>query len=476
MSVRVLARNALSSLSAHVIANAVGFAVNVLLVRHLGVERLGRYTYVTTYAALFGIVSSLGLYLVLARDVAGRPAEADIQLGAVLRLQAFLSPLALALTAGTALLFHSTPDATLIALAGVGVVLSSVGTVYGAVVTGQERIHLNAMVSAGMAVLWGLFVLGLVASHLGVTALIGLFVVHKLANALVLRRVCRRACGVTPRHDLPGLRVRAMLEAAMPFALALVLNDLYWNVGTILLGRLEGIDAVGTFSAAFRVVSVPVALVGTVSGVLYPRFSHLYAADPKAFAALVGSTRKYSLAIGIPLGLTLSFLSHPLVGFLFGREFSAAGGTLQLLGWFVTLVCLYSPLSYAMIAMQAERTWVVLLAAATAVLLGGSLLLVPVLGHLGLAASFLASGVLLVVAVPLAIRAKGTRVSPTGADLKTVGACGAMGALLWALQSAPALALVTAIVAYVVILHLAGFLTAAERRSLRAALLMPRER
>jgi len=32
------------------------------------VERFGQYTYVTTYAALFGVLSSLGLYLVLARE------------------------------------------------------------------------------------------------------------------------------------------------------------------------------------------------------------------------------------------------------------------------------------------------------------------------------------------------------------------------------------------------------------------------
>ncbi len=474
MSVRLVAQNALSLLSANLISNVVGFAVNIFLVRYLGVERFGQYTYVTTYAALFGVLSSLGLYLVLAREVASRSREADVQLGSVLLLQALLSPLALTATVGTALLFHPVSEVPLIALSGIGVILTSVASVYGAVVTGQEKIHLNAAVSIGMAGFWGALVLGLVAFRWGVLALVVMFAIHKLAHVWALRLVCQRACGVIPRYYPSNLPVRGLLVAAAPFALLIVLNDFYWNVGMILLGRLKGAEDVGTFTVALRVISVPVAIVGTVSGVLYPRFSHLLATDPEGFAVLVWLTRKYSLAIGLPLGLALSLLSHPIITLLFGPEFAAAGGSLQVLAWFIPLFCLYSPLSSAMIAMGAERTWLLLLAVATGVVIGGSVLLVPASGHLGMAGALLGSGVFLGLAVPLAIRTKGVPISPTPADLKAAAACGAMGLILWRLHRVPVLALVAAAAAYAGVLHLARFVTPEERLSFRTSFAMRR--
>ncbi|MFQ5962385.1 MAG: oligosaccharide flippase family protein, partial [Candidatus Methylomirabilales bacterium] len=208
MSFRIVVRNALSLLSANAISKVVGFAVTVLLVRYLGVEEIGRYTYFTTYAALFAVVSNFGLYLVLARQVAAERRDANAQLGTVLLLQALLSPLALMVTMGTALAFHPASEILLIALSGVGVILASVAGTYGAVVTGHQKIHLNAAVSVGMVMLWGLLVLGLIALRLGVLALIILFVIHKLVNVSALRLVCQRACRVTPRYDLQGLPVR----------------------------------------------------------------------------------------------------------------------------------------------------------------------------------------------------------------------------------------------------------------------------
>lgn len=469
MMFRGVVRNAISLLSANLISSAVGFAVTVLLVRYLGVEGIGRYTYFTTYAALFGILSNFGLYLVLTRQVAARPREADAQLGAVLLLQALLSPLALSVTVGSALLFHPASEILPIALAGVGVVLASAAGTYGAVVAGQERIHLNAAVSVGMAVLWGLLALGLVALQLGVFGLLVLFAIHKLAHVSALRLVCHRACGVTPRFDLRALPVRRLLGAAAPFALLIVLNDFYWSVGIILLGWLKGAEEVGIFAAAFRVIAVLVAIIGTISGVLYPRFSHLFTADRGAFDRVVGQTRKYALAIGLPLGLGISLLSGSIIAFLFGPEFAAAGSSLRVLGWFVPFFCLYSPLSSALLGMGAERAWLTLLAIAIGVVIGGSLLLVPSLGHLGMAGALLGSGVFLGAAVPLVLRARGVPISLSAADLKVGGAFGVMGLFLWQLRGAPVLALGASAAAYALVLHLSGFVTAEERLSFRAS-------
>ncbi|MFQ5946453.1 MAG: hypothetical protein ACE5NC_09445, partial [Anaerolineae bacterium] len=99
----------------------------------------------------------------------------------------------------------------------------------------------------------------------------------------------------------------------------------------------------------------------------------------------------------------------------------------------------------------------------------------PWLGHLGMAAALLASGVFLGLAVSLAIRAKGVPMPMTTADLKVGAAAVAMGLILWQLHGAPILALVAASAGYAVVLHLARFVTGEERLSFRSSLAMRQE-
>src|SRR3989304_4122161 len=140
-------------------------------------------------------------------------------------------------------------------------------------------------------------------------------------------------------------------------------------------GRLRGVEEVGTFTAAYRVIAVLVAVVGTVSGVLYPRFSQLFAADPEGFGAAVGRAREDLLGGGAP----------PRVG----------PPPRPLLAWVIPLFRPPSPLSSAMLAMGAERTWLWLLGAATGVVIGGGWLLIPPPGHRGVGAAALPPAVFL---------------------------------------------------------------------------------
>jgi len=315
-----------------------------------------------------------------------------------------------------------------------------------------------------MALLWAAFVVSLVTFRFGVFALVVLFTLHKLANAAALRAVCRRACGVVPAWE--GGSLRALLGGAAPFAVLILLNDVHWNIGTILLGRLGSAAEVGTFAAAYRVITLVVAAVGTVSGVLYPRLSSLFENDRDGFAALVRRARKWSLAVGLPLALAIAVFADRIVAQLFGAAFAGAARSLEVLAWFIPLFCLYSPLSSGLLASGAEVRWLVALALGTGIVIAGSLGLVPTFGHVGVAWALVGSGVFLVAAVGQIFRARGLSLIFAASDLKTLGALATMEVVLWQLRPMPILGLLASFVAYGAVLHLTGFLTEDERRAL----------
>jgi O-antigen/teichoic acid export membrane protein len=238
------------------------------------------------------------------------------------------------------------------------------------------------------------------------------------------------------------------------------------NIGTILLGRLGSTAEVGTFAAAYRVIALVVAAVGTVSGVLYPRLASLFEADRDGFATLIRRARKWSLAIGLPLALATAVSADRIVAQLFGAGFAGAARSLEVLAWFIPLFCLYSPLSSGLLASGAEVPWLVALALGTGIVVAGSLGLVPALGHVGGAWALVGSGVVLVAAVGQIFRARGLSLLFTASDLKMLCALATMGLVLWQLRPMPVLGLLASSVAYGGVLHLTGFLTEDERRAL----------
>ena len=62
-------RNSALVVGARALAKLAVFAVVVLLVRHLGDERFGRFATMVVYVTLVGVMADLGLQTVFIRDV-----------------------------------------------------------------------------------------------------------------------------------------------------------------------------------------------------------------------------------------------------------------------------------------------------------------------------------------------------------------------------------------------------------------------
>jgi len=78
----MVVRNILSRLGSEKHQLSLAFVASVLLVRYLGIERLGQYSYVSTFASLFGLLAGFGLPILLTREVArdknsARPVSRD---------------------------------------------------------------------------------------------------------------------------------------------------------------------------------------------------------------------------------------------------------------------------------------------------------------------------------------------------------------------------------------------------------------
>jgi putative peptidoglycan lipid II flippase len=203
---------------------------------------------------------------------------------------------------------------------------------------------------------------------------------------------------VTPLSVSFGKRIRRFVALAVPGLVAGGIPQLTLIAAVMVASTERG--AVSWLYYANRMIELPLGIVGIAVGtVLVPAVTHAVRSGNRA-ELMATESRGLELALGLalPASIALAVLAEPIVQVLFEHgAFSAAdsAATAPALGAFAlglpghVLVKTFSPTFFAR-----EDTGTPMRAALVgfAVALGGSLALLPLLGHVGVAVATAASG------------------------------------------------------------------------------------
>jgi PST family polysaccharide transporter len=118
------------------------------------------------------------------------------------------------------------------------------------------------------------------------------------------------------------------------------------EVPVALLGRFVGASPLGQYRYANRIAATPFAVIlAAASSVLFPAFARISTERERFRGAFVRALR-WMATIGIPSGLILLPLGHPIAMLVFGKTWSDAG-------WAVMALCLL-PAAGAIISVVSE--------------------------------------------------------------------------------------------------------------------------
>lgn len=114
------------------------------------------------------------------------------------------------------------------------------------------------------------------------------------------------------RHIKPVLKV---------FSFSVV-NSIYLQLNTVLLGSLKNALAVGYFAAATKVMQMLLTMSACLGSVMMPRASHLIAENREdEFNRLIQKSYDFTLAIALPMTIGLIFCAPSLITALCGVKF-----------------------------------------------------------------------------------------------------------------------------------------------------------
>lgn len=359
------------------------------LARHLKLAGYSEYSLVFSFAIVFLAFTDLGTSQIAVREITRFPERVQIIFSTVLSLRVllgFASWLICVLAAGWAgyspavtagiwvysLVFLVTPLGTVSILNQVQcradlALLSAVsGRIFllvGTVATVRAGMSLNALFAV---------VVGALAIEYGVNA------------SLIGGWSCLK-----PRWDVAMGKFLAL--ESLPLGVASLLATFINRFDVILLSKLSGMEAVGIYSAPFRIVYflnfIPQAIIAS----FYPMVSQYRQAEPNRVREIYQRTVELLAFLALPMAAGGSLLAPQIISLVFGEAFRPSIPVFQILIWQVAIVFIAIVPGTALVAHGLQRVNLVLQVIAVFISLLLNSLLIPSLGALAPALATLAA-------------------------------------------------------------------------------------
>lgn len=329
----------------------------ILLPRFLGDANLGRLGFALGLTMLAGLIANLGTGTFLAKEVARHPSWAG-----GLALNALATRLPLVLVAGavaTAVVTLGSRDQltreAVYVLSG-GIVVGAAFSVVQGVLQGLQRMGTLALVGALQTSTYALLAAAVLLRGHGLLAVAGAYLAGQVAALLVGGAVLWRGIGSLPELA-PGAWWR-LCAGGLPFFVWQSALTVYGQIDSVLLNFLTGPAVVGWYVAAYRIVTIPVAVPAILVTVLFPALSA--AAGTAPFDAITRRAVQVVVLVTLPMALGVMLLADRIIALLrYPAVFQHSVLPILLLAPGFPLIAVDMILGTALNAHDRQRQWAV---------------------------------------------------------------------------------------------------------------------
>ncbi|MDE7345768.1 MAG: flippase [Muribaculaceae bacterium] len=122
-----------------------------------------------------------------------------------------------------------------------------------------------------------------------------------------------------------NLEVFKHLKPALHVFILNLIISLYIQLNTIMLGFMQGDDAVGYFTAGTKISHIGLTLISSIGTVLLPRGTNLLQKqDLAGFSLIINKSARLTVALSLPVIVALMILATPVTMIFCGPEYIAS--------------------------------------------------------------------------------------------------------------------------------------------------------
>jgi PST family polysaccharide transporter len=319
----------------------LGTLVGVWIARYLGPVQFGVLNYSLAFASLFGALATLGLDSIIVREIVLHPEDKDETLGTAFTLRLLGGAVSL-LVALSAITWLRPDDSLTQWIVGV-VAIGSIFQAFDAIdfwFQAKTQSKFAVYAKNGAYLIITLVRVALLLLRAPLTAFVWAALIEIVLGSIGLALAYKMNGNFLSHWRFSALRARTLLSASWPLLLSGLLVMIYMRVDQIMLGQMVGDEAVGIYSAAVRLAEmwyfVPIALVSSV----FPWILQSRQTDSNLYKKRLQQLFSFLTLLAYLVAVPITLLGRPLVAFLFGEAFAAAGASLTILVWAGVFVCL----------------------------------------------------------------------------------------------------------------------------------------
>ncbi len=393
-----IVKNAVLGVAAGVIAGLVYLATTIVIARnpHVSLAEFGKYQWVLAFAMIAQLVADSGLPRMMIREIAKDPESVGKITGAAAGLIWALT-LVICLVVGVIALFL--PFGNDMKIAIILMTLATMATFHGAgysaVLRAFEDNELNYLGFILQKIF--LFVFILVVLHFK-TGVIGFVAAHFFSNMLLWTfyhfLVSRFYTKVTLRIDFALWK--ELFFSAVPMGGGVMLRQLAMQIDIFVLGLMTNMQTVGLFGGPYRLSWSLRTVPQTLSLPLYPLYSRTAHFSPSRFGDVYRQSLKFFTLLAVPFAAFFFTWSQQLLTLALGARFLPALPAMQLLGLGLIPFFMSTIFQYLFAALNAQKSFFLSTAIASAVRIILLLVLIPYYNFVGPAIAFVFSEILIV--------------------------------------------------------------------------------
>lgn len=390
-------RNSISLFLAYSLARALAFALTVILPRYFPDEIFGAYAFAVSFANMMVVFTELGMQAPLIREMAARRSEASRLASNALTIRMILCLLTFgAITLYLNLMGYSPRTIRIAYIVALSELINSLSQLFRSVFRAFERMAYEAVtVALDRAMVLGIGLL-LVTRGYGMEA----FCWSMAGVSLFILMVTAALTQIAFVRVMPAFSPkvwRRLMEWSLPFALANVLNMVYFKLGILMLSKLSphGEVAVAWYNVGYAMIMALLVLPGAFSGAIYPEISRLFAEKNGAKLQLFYHTSlKLMAAAGLPMALMLFAGADDIVKLFYGPSRFPEGtvdAALRVLAWSGLFSFLNAVIASFYRAGDRRRAFTIAIGSTAAVNLILNSILIPRMDHVGAALAMASS-------------------------------------------------------------------------------------
>jgi len=454
------ARNAAALALSNVASKGMLFLWQLILARWLGAEGYGTYGTIGALMAVGAAIPEFGMGLIVIRDVAHRPQDANRYLTATLTLQPVLAAAGYAVLMVTAfLLGYDVELRALLAFAAVNLLVDALGNMCHNQLLAIERMVIPAVIATGHITILVILAGIALAAGAGLWGLYAATLIAGLLRAAVYWAVLLRI-GARPEFPVDRRVARGLLVAGWPIAVTSFLALAYQHADKLITTAVIGEAGTGQLTAGFVIVFGVVELLSTtVLVAVFPLMSRTYASgQQRLFEVMLEKLAFFNLTLSLPVGIFTSLLAVPIAAWVFGAEFTKTADVLRVLIWYTVVTMVFNVFAKALLVQNRQRRLMIIRSSGLVLNVLLLLVLLPALDVPGAAVATLIAESAILIAVIRSFTFPADwwgRVINHLWRLAVVGV--ALAALVLALRAVhPVVAAVVGVPAYVAMLLLSG--------------------